>query len=168
MTHADFLRRIMRPAAAWAEQAAGIRSSPEALRFLLAVAGQESACTHRFQILANGNAGPARSFWQGEQTGGMILVLRHGKTSAMARQLCDAASVRPEPAHVWRAIEGHDGLAYGFARLLLLTDPYKIPVDQAPAWECYAERLWRPGRPHRGAWEANWDAASVAVRAETA
>lgn len=167
MTHAEFLHRIMRPAALWAEQAAGVRSTPEALRFLLAIAGQESACEHRFQILSSGAPGPARSFYQGEVTGGMILVLRHAKVGATARKLCEAASVRPEPAHVWRAIEGHDGLAYGLARLLVLTDPAPLPVGEDEAWRYYL-RQWRPGSPKPAVWPGHWRAAGIAVSAETA
>lgn len=168
MTHAEFLVRIMRPAAAWAEQAAGVRSSPEALRFLLAVAGQESNCEHRYQILASGAPGPARGHYQFERGGGVVGVMTHRTSAARAAALCEAASVRFESNAIWRALEGHDGLAYGFARLLLLTDPQPIPTDQAPAWECYAERLWRPGRPHPQAWNGNWRAAGIAVAAETA
>jgi hypothetical protein len=164
MTHAEFLRRVMRPAAAWAEQAAGVRSSPEALRFLLAIAGQESGCQHRAQLPVD----YAHGFWQFERGGGVKGVMTHRASTAAAADLCQAASVRFEAAAVWRAIEGHDGLAYGFARLLLLTDPYRIPTDQAPAWECYAERLWRPGRPHGASWSGHWFAAGIAVSAETA
>lgn len=167
MTHAEFLRRIMRPAALWTEQVTGLRATPEALRFLLAIAGQESNCTHRYQVLSSGNPGPARSFWQAEVTGGPILVLRHRLTSARALALCEAASVRPEPAHVWRAIEGHDGLAYGLARLLVLTDPAPLPVREDEAWRYYL-RQWRPGRPHEASWSRHWTAAGIAVAAETA
>lgn len=168
MTPADFLRDIMRPAAAWTERVVGERSGPEALRFLLTVALQESACRHRYQELQGGGVGAARGWWQFEQGGGVTGVLRHPASRAKALALCQAANVRPEAAAVWRALEGHDGLAYGFARLLLLTDPYPIPSEQDAAWTCYAVRLWRPGRPHPEVWPANWQAAALAMAAATA
>jgi len=168
MTPAAFLRDIMRPAAAWTERVAGVKSSPDALRFLLAVALQESACAHRFQVLNGGGAGAARGWWQFEQGGGVKGVLTHRTSKAKAIALCEAAAVRPGPAAVWRALEGHDALAYGFARLLLLTDPRPIPTDEDGAWACYAVRLWRPGKPHPEIWPANWQTASICVAAETA
>lgn len=168
MTHAEFLHRIMRPSAAWVEQVTGLRPTPEALRFLLAVAGQESNCEHRAQVLNGGGPGPARGHYQFEQGGGVKGVMTHRASAQHAAALCEAASVRFESGAIWRALEGHDGLAYGFARLLLLTDPRPIPTDQAPAWECYAERLWRPGKPHPQTWSRHWQAAGIAVAAETA
>jgi len=171
MTHAEFLRRVMRPAAAWAEMEAGVRTSPEAMRFLLAIAGQESECTHRYQVLASGNPGPARSFYQGEAMGGMILCVTSrtldAKITAAGRRLCEAASVRPEAAHIWRAIEGHDGLAHGLARLLVLSDPAPLPARQEEAWRYYL-RTWRPGAPRPEKWPRHWQAAGIAVAAETA
>lgn len=167
MNQSDFFLRIQLPAARWAE-AHGVRSSPEAHRFLLAVAGQESACTHRHQIVSSGGAGPARGFWQFEQGGGVRGVMTHRTSANLARALCDAASVRFEAAAIWRALEGHDGLAYGFARLLLLTDPFSIPVEQNAAWTCYAVRLWRPGKPHPQTWPGWWQNAGACVGAVTA
>ncbi|EHL97190.1 hypothetical protein HMPREF9946_04398 [Acetobacteraceae bacterium AT-5844] len=38
-------------------------------------------------------------------------------------------------------------MAYGLARLLLLTDPYAVPETESGAWTCYMNRLWRPGAP---------------------
>jgi hypothetical protein len=46
-----------------------------------------------------------------------------------------------------------------FARLLLLTDPYSVPDDAGSAWICYADRLWRPGKPYPGKWAGSWAAA---------
>ncbi|KAA2211316.1 hypothetical protein [Teichococcus oryzae] len=157
MNQAEFLARIQRPAAQWALVHAGIQSSIEAHRFLLAVAGQESACTHRAQVPID----YAHGFWQFEKGGGVHGVMTHRTSAAKARALCEAASVRFEATAIWRAIEGHDGLAYGFARLLLLTDPYPIPVEQHAAWACYALRLWRPGKPHPQTWPVWWQGAGL-------
>ncbi|WBV42709.1 hypothetical protein [Pseudoroseomonas cervicalis] len=163
MTPKEFVQQVITPGAAWAEQAAGLTSSIAARRMLLAIAIQESRLEDRFQVLASGGPGPARSWWQGEQTGGMIRVVTSPSVSQAIRSrgvaLCQAASVRPEAAAIWRAIEGHDLLAYGLARLLLLSDPHAIPETEAGAWACYADRLWRPGARHRERWVTSWAAA---------
>ncbi|HWL68534.1 MAG TPA: hypothetical protein VNS22_09140 [Geminicoccus sp.] len=171
MIAAAFLRNVMRPTAAWCQREAGIPFSLDSDRFLLAVALQESQCTHRAQITRSGAPGPARSYWQGEKTGGMVagvLNFHAENIQKMSRALYAAAGVIPDPYAIWRAIEWHDALAHGLARLLLLTDPYRIPTEQSAAWDCYAARLWRPGRPRPEEWPENWQAASIAVAAETA
>jgi hypothetical protein len=152
----EFRRAVIEPGAAWLEAVTGHRSSIAAKRLLTAIAYQESAIQHRAQIVAGGAAGPARGFWQFEQGGGVKGVLMHGTSRKHALACCEAASVVPEPAPVWRALEGHDLLAYAFARLLLLTDPYAVPETASAGWDCYAKRLWRPGKPHRDKWDAAW------------
>ncbi|EFH09428.1 hypothetical protein ACFFMP_08360 [Pseudoroseomonas cervicalis] len=163
MTPKEFVQQVITPGAAWAEQVAGLNSSIAARRMLLAIAIQESDLVHRYQMLPGGAPGPARSWWQGEQTGGMIRVVTASAVSQSIRSrgvaLCQAACVRPEAAAIWRAIEGHDLLAYGLARLLLLSDPQAIPETEPGAWACYADRLWRPGKPHRERWITSWAAA---------
>ncbi len=156
MTPAQFSQQVIEPGAAWLESYAGVASTVAAKRLLLAIAIQESAITHRAQIVSGGGAGPARGFWQFEQGGGVAGVLRHPVSRTRALVCCEAASVVPEPPAVWRAIEGHDLLAYACARLLLLTDPYAVPTTQEAAWSCYAVRLWRPGKPHPGKWGECW------------
>ena len=163
MTPRVFLTEIMLPSMAWANRVAQVPYTDASTRFLLAVAGQEGAWTHRAQVLSSGAAGPARSFWQFEEGGGVKGVLGHSASKAKALALCAAASVEPKQADVWRAIEGHDGLAYGFARLLLLTDPYAVPTEQQAAWDCYAKRLWRPGKPHPETWPSIWDQAGKSM-----
>jgi hypothetical protein len=39
---------------------------------------------------------------------------------------------------------------------LLLTDPYQLPPrgDFEGSWALYAQRTWRPGKPHRETWDA--------------
>lgn len=56
---------------------------------------------------------------------------------------------------MWLALETNDVLAAGFARLLLLCDGQALPKigDVEGAWKCYAERTWRPGKPHRETWD---------------
>lgn len=162
MTPAQFRAEIIEPGAAWLETVTGQTSSLAARRFLLAAAYQESNLEHRFQVLNGGGAGPARSWWQGEQTGGMVTVLTSPNVSASIRSkasaVCSAAHVRPEAAALWRALEGHDRLAYAMARLLLLTEPKAISETQDAAWSSYLW-LWRPGKPHIGRWPGAWAAA---------
>jgi len=162
MTPNEFRRLIIEPGALWTFQTCGVPSDTAAQRFLLAVAAKESDLTERAQVINGGGAGPARSFWQGELTGGMIKGVTGFYKPAIreaARKLCDAASVRYDREAMWRAIEGHDLLAYGLARLLLRTDPGAIPETEAEAWDCYAERLWRPGKPNKAKWPKAWAAA---------
>jgi hypothetical protein len=161
MTAAEFYKRIMVPAALWCDQVSLPRSR-ESDVFLLAVAGQESGWRHRAQISAGMEAGPARGFWQFERGGGVAGVLRHQLSEHRALALCGTALVTPRPADVWRALEGHDGLAYGFARLLAWTDPAAISTDQDAAWAFYL-RCWRPGKPHAATWPSRWAEAHRAV-----
>jgi hypothetical protein len=153
---AEFRRTVIEPGAAWFEAVTGHHSTVDAKRLLLAIAIQESALTHRAQVLAGGAAGPARGFWQFEQGGGVSGVLRHPASRPRALACCEATFVVAEAAAVWRALEGHDLLAYAFARLLMLTDPYAVPVTQEAAWTCYNTRLWRPGKPHPSKWSGSW------------
>lgn len=53
---------------------------------------------------------------------------------------------------IWAAIETNDVLAAALARLLLYTDPARLPVlgDEEGAWQYYL-RLWRPGAWANGA-----------------
>ena len=46
-------------------------------------------------------------------------------------------------------------LAAAAARLLLFTDPKRLPQlgDEAGAWALYL-RVWRPGKPHKRTWPA--------------
>jgi len=132
-------------------------------RFLLAVALQESEIKARYQNSPGITPGPARGFWQFEREGGVAGVLNHRASSELAAKLCSACWVRHESGAVWRALEGHDRLATGFARLLLWTDPPPLPVTEADAWDCYNRRLWRPGKPHPSKWPLNWAAASNAI-----
>lgn len=124
-------------------------SSPQAEVMLLAIGLQESRFIHRRQI-----KGPARSFWQAEQGGGMVHgVLRHPLTRALSVKVCGARGVKPVDELVYAAIEHDDVLAAALARLLLWTDPGKLPAVGAEqcAWDLY-QRTWRPGKPHRDTW----------------
>lgn len=125
-------------------------TSPQAELMLLAIGLQESELKHRRQ---HGN-GPARSLWQAEQGGGMVaglLGFHNQDVQDLARGLCAVRGVPAQPRAVWEAIEHDDVLAAGLARLLLFTDPAKLPGlgDEEGAWQLYL-RTWRPGAFTRG------------------
>lgn len=168
MSPETFLAKILDPGLHYLASLGGPAVSDEARVFLLSVAGQESGWGARYQSAPATSPGPARGFWQFEQGGGVVGVLTHGSSDDLAAILCDSLTVVPDKEAVWRALEGSDRLAAGFARLLLLTDPYAIPTDQDAAWDCYANRLWRPGAPHPDVWPGNWQAAESAVASANA
>ena len=143
-------------------------SSPEAEIMLLAIGLQESRFVHRRQI-----KGPARSFWQAEQGGGMVTgLLRYHdeRVRDLATGLCMIRGVAPAAADVYAAIEFDDVLAAGLARLLLWTDPGRLPAEHEVdgGFDLYL-RTWRPGAFSRGTqaqraelrakWGRNWAAA---------
>jgi hypothetical protein len=70
-------------------------------------------------------------------------------------RVCVLRGCKPSADALWRAIELDDVLAAAAARLLLFTDPKRLPAvgDEAGAWALYM-RVWRPGKPHRQTWPA--------------
>lgn len=127
--------------------------SAEARVMMRAIALQESRMVHRAQIVDGGGKGPARGLWQFERGGGVKGVLTHPASKRLAQSVCLARGIEADPRSVWQALETDDVLAAAFARLLLYTDPAKLPAigDVSGAWECYL-RTWRPGKPHFKTW----------------
>lgn len=128
--------------------------TPEARIMLLAIGLQESRFEHRRQLVGNPPrpVGPAKSFWQGEQGGGMVRGVRlHASTRASAADLYRARGVAAEDAAIWNAIEVDDVLAAGLARLLLWSDPLSLPQvgAEGESLALYL-RTWRPGAYDRG------------------
>jgi hypothetical protein len=123
--------------------------TPEARVMLLGIGLQESRFMFRFQI-----KGPAKSFWQMERGGGVLGVLTHPASKYIAPEICEARGVKPASHDVWAAIEEDDVLAAAFARLLLWTDPLRLPAvgNAAGAWDLYL-RTWRPGKAHPETWD---------------
>lgn len=134
-------------------------TSPKAEIMLLAIGLQESRFTHRRQI-----RGPARGLWQFERSGGVAGVLRHHATRAHAVRVCDARGVAPVAEHVYQRLERDDVLAAAFARLLLWSDPLRLPAvgEISASWDLYI-RTWRPGKPHRHTWDALYVRATEEV-----
>jgi len=128
-------------------------TSDEAKVMLLSIGLQESRFKYRFQIVKGQPyvKGPARGYWQFERGGGVLGVLNHPATKFLAQDVCKARAVAPNSMAVWNAMEEDDILAAAFARLLLFTDPFRLPKDAAGGWDLYM-RTWRPGRPHPETW----------------
>lgn len=127
----------------------GIKDTREARLMVIAIGLQESRFKYRRQM---GN-GPAKSFWQFERGGGVKGVLNHPVSKFKALALCAGRGVPPEALAVWNAMEFDDVLGAGMCRLLLLTDPEKLPsVDDVNGAWLYYIRNWRPGKPHIDTW----------------
>lgn len=133
----------------------GAMDTPEARVQLLAIGLQESRLTARRQLVGSPPrpTGPATGLWQFEQGGGVRGVLEHQASRYWMHRVCHERGVKPVAAQVWRALQHDDILAAAAARLLLFTDPRRLPAigDEAGAWQCYI-RTWRPGKPHRQTW----------------
>jgi hypothetical protein len=136
--------------------------APEARVMLLAIGLQESRFMHRFQKVVGQPyiKGPARGFWQFElgtqaSRGGVWGVVLHDASRYWLAHLCESRRVPFKAEEIWGAIENDDVLAAGLARLLLFTDPKRLPAvgDVDGAWGLYAYRTWRPGRPRRETWD---------------
>lgn len=145
----------------------GVPDSKESRCLLLAIGLQESRFEHRRQM---GN-GPARGFWQFERgtaasKGGVWGVFLHPASGKLLRALAEQRGCPPSPSNIWEAIEHDDTLAAGLARLLILTDPLKLPAlgDVDGAWRLYADRCWRPGKPHPKTWPGYYAQALEAVQ----
>jgi hypothetical protein len=123
--------------------------SPRARVQMLCIGLQESGLTHRVQI----GGGPARGLLQFERGGGVRGVLTNHSTINPSSRVCAARKVAPTMQKVWEALETDDVLAFAFGRLLLWTDPYKLPSDAKGGWDLYV-RTWRPGKPHADTWQA--------------
>lgn len=140
--------------------------SKEARLLLLAIGLQESRFKHRRQLVGNPPrpTGPATGYWQFERGGGVVGVLQHSATSRHARTLCNARGVEPVSQSVWQSLQYDDVLAAGFARLLLWSDPHRLPaIGKADdAWDLYI-RTWRPGKPHRGTWDGLYNEAMAVM-----
>lgn len=138
---------------------------PEARVMVTAICLQESGLIHRKQL---GN-GPARGYPQFElgtrqSRGGVWGVYLHEASRYWLDHLCAARGVQFLPESIWRSMETDDVLAAGVARLLLFTDPKRLPAADDPdgAWGLYL-RTWRPGKPRPAEWPGNHTLARLEV-----
>jgi len=149
----------------------GAMDTPEARVMLLAIGLQESRFAHRRQLVGSPPrpTGPAKGYWQFERGGGCHGVVTHPASRYWMARVCHQRSVPFTAAAVWNGIEHDDVLAAAAARLLLFTDPRRLPQlgDEATAWQTYI-RIWRPGKPHRNTWPTLYASALDIARAWTA
>lgn len=140
-------------------------TSPQARVMLYAIGLQESRFQHRDQVDKPGRfvKGPALGFWQFERGGGCRGVVEHPASRYWMAQVCAARNVAFTQTAIWYAIENDDVLAAAAARLLLFTDPKRLPAvgEEKAAWNLYA-RTWRPGKPHPETWPALYAEAVAA------
>lgn len=162
-TPEDFLRLAVEPALQLLPAA---MDSMQARVMLVAIAPQESGLAHRWQIVEGRPTakGPARGLLQFEAGGACTGVLRHDASRYWMHWVCGKRGCAPLPTALWRTIETDDVLAVVAGRLLLFTDPKRLPElgDEAGAWNLYA-RTWRPGKPHRKTWAAHYRKALECV-----
>jgi hypothetical protein len=175
MELADVVREMITPAL----EILGLPMTPHAVVLLLAIGQQESRFVHRRQLIGRPPrpVGPAKSFWQGEQGGGMVAGVRTHpvtRTKAVTLYVARGLGATPTNREIWDRIEIDDVLAAGLARLLLLSDPKPLPaVDDVSGGWVYYLRTWRPGAWERGTeddradlrakWERNHAAAQAVV-----
>lgn len=144
--------------------------TPEARVMLLAIGLQESRFQHRRQLIKRGGEllplGPATGYWQFERGGGCRGIVDHPASRYWVYRICSTREVAFTATAIWRFLERDDVLAAAAARLLLFTDPRRLPElgDEKGAWNLYL-RTWRPGKPHRATWPALYAEALAEVTA---
>ncbi|WP_369952261.1 hypothetical protein [Ralstonia syzygii] len=161
MTLADVIKTAINPALAILPSA---MDTKEARVMLLAIGLQESRFQYRRQV-----GGPARGFWQFEEgtkqtRGGVWGVYLHDASRYWLDRLSASRGVLFQPDAIYRALDTDDVLAAGLARLMLFTDPRRLPTvtDTDGAWALYL-RTWRPGKPRRDSWNALHEQARIEV-----
>jgi hypothetical protein len=157
----DVVKTAIEPALAILPSAMDTR---EARVMLLAIGLQESRFMLRRQV-----GGPARGFWQFEEgtkmsRGGVWGVYLHDSSRYWLDRLCASRGVLFQPDVIYRMLDTDDVLAAGVARLMLFTDPKRLPsvTDTDGAWALYL-RTWRPGKPRRDSWNALHEQARIEV-----
>lgn len=166
ITPHDFVGQVMEPALDLLPAKMG---SIEARIMLLAIALQESGLAHRWQVIDLARPwikGPARGLMQFERGGGVKGVLTHPASRDYAADVCLARGAVAAPQQVYDALDRDDILAVALGRLLLWTDPRRLPAagDHLGAWNLY-QRVWRPGKPHPDKWLGHYRTACAALGA---
>jgi hypothetical protein len=76
-----------------------------------------------------------------------------GTVTKEAKHVCALRGIEWDREKIWLALAQDDVLAAAFARLLMYTDPKRLPGSTQEGWELY-QRVWRPGKPHPQTWAA--------------
>lgn len=158
MEPATFFRDIVDPSLKKLTDWTGLVSDDKARVLVMAIAGQEGNWQYRRQI-----GGPARSFWQFEQGGGIAGLLH--VTSTKMQAVCAALDIPFNSADIFEAMAWNDTLACCMARVLLWSDPKPLPeiFDVWPGYTYYASN-WRPGLPHPDRWEKCHGIATLLIK----
>lgn len=143
-------------------------NSPEAALILIAIALQETRLEDRWQVIDRKRPslkGPARSLLQFERgtkksRGGVCGVMLHPASRYWLHGLCEARRCPFTAWAIWRAIETDDVLTAGLGRLLVFTDPERLPpiTDATGAYRLYL-RCWEPGKRRPEDWPGNHQTA---------
>jgi hypothetical protein len=138
----------------------------EALVMVYAIGLQESEYRYRRQMVGDPPKpiGPAKGYYQFERGGGCRGVVTHAASRYWMHDICGRRGIDFNATAIWNASENDDVLAAAAARLLLFTDPRKLPVlgDEKAAWNLYM-RVWRPGKSHPEKWPKNYAAALLLI-----
>ncbi len=156
MTPKDILVQAVDPALAILAKL-GVQSDDRARVLMMAIAGQESAWQYRQQV-----GGPAHSFWQFEEGGGVVGVLHHPASRDKIVAACAELGVPCTADSIYGLMATPEGdvLSACMARLLLFTDPAPLPnVGEVMAGWDYYQRNWRPGAPHPEVWPGRYGTA---------
>lgn len=143
--------------------------SDSARVMLYAIGLQEGCFEHRRQIVTDNPNGPAKGFWKFERGGECKDVVDHPASRYWMHLVCRSRNVDFTATAIWNAIEHDDVLAAAAARLLLFTDPRRLPAvtDVCEAWNLYI-RTWRPDKPDRSTWDDLHHEAVLSVIARAA
>lgn len=144
-------------------------------QMLLTISGQEADFKFRDQQeiingrMVDGALGPALGLLQFEKgtmssRGGVSGVMLHASSRVWMQAACAEFKIAFDNDSIWRAQKTNDLFAFITGRLLLFTDPYAVPTDVNAAWTCYAQRLWRPGKPHPSKWPGYWKTAQETIK----
>ncbi len=135
--------------------------SDNAAALILMICIQESDLRSRWQIVDVNRPqvkGPARGFPQFEKgtrtsRGGVWGCYLHEASRFWLADLCKVRGIAFTPDEIWLSMEKDDIFAMGVARLMLFTDPKKLPDmgNASACWETY-KRIWHPGRPKPDSW----------------
>lgn len=133
-----------------------VMNSPKATAMLLAIGLIESGFRERRQL----GGGPARGFYSFERGGGVKGVVTHPETRDALRVALVALRYEKaigQTVLLYQHLEHNDVLATVFARLLLWTVAGPLPArgEYDAAWRNYVDG-WRPGKPHRSAWNDHY------------
>lgn len=137
---------------------------------LLAIGLQESGLADRRQG-TTARPGPARGLLQFEITG-VRGVMSHPSSRKHLQRVCTLLNLAFDARTIHLRLEFDDVLAFAVGRLLLYTDPNRLPQlgDVTTSFEYY-ERNWRPGaaatpegrRECARRWRGNYPKALAAV-----